>query len=106
MSTPVDDQALREIADKFISLANEHSKTVSPDMVGLGFMFGASRYSAFVVASQCDDLEIFNLNKDEALEFYTEQFRRMMAQNLDQHKSQFVEKPRYEHLVKNAGKKD
>lgn len=106
MTTPIDDQALRQLADKFITLANEQSETMAPDMVGLGFMFGASRYSAFVVANQCEDLEVFNLNMEEALDFYTNQFRRMMQQNLDQHKSQFVEKPRYEHLIKNVGKKD
>ncbi|CAA6823223.1 MAG: Unknown protein [uncultured Thiotrichaceae bacterium] len=105
MSTPVDDQALREIADKFISLANEQTETTTPDMIGLGFMFGASRYAAFVVASQCEDLDVYNLNIDEALDFYTKQFRSMMSQNLDQYKSQFVEKPRYEHLVKDVTKK-
>lgn len=106
MSKPVDDRMIRQTADKFISLANEQSETMSTDMVGLGFMYGASRYSAFVVANQCGDLDTFNLNKDEALEFYTEQFKRMLSENLEQHQSQFVEKPRYEHLMKDAGKKD
>lgn len=106
MSTPVDDRMIRQTADKFISLANEQSETLSPDMIGLGFMYGASRYSAFVVANQCGDLDTYTMNMDEALEFYSEQFKRMLKENLEQHKSQFVEKPRYEHLIKDVGKKD
>ena len=40
--------ATSEMADQFIAIANELSKTQTKDRVGIAFMFAAARYNAFV----------------------------------------------------------
>ena len=40
--------ATSEMADRFITIANELSKTQTKDRVGMAFLFAAARYNAFV----------------------------------------------------------
>ena len=91
---------LREVADQFITLANQKCDTDPKDLVGLGFLYGAARFSSFVVASDSGGLTRYEENQERALDFFTEQFRNMLKENLDQYKEQFQEEARYSHLMK------
>ena len=73
--------ATSEMADQFIAIANELSKTQTKDRVGIAFMFAAARYNAFVSMGKSDDL---SRDKEDALKWHTAEYHRMLEANLDE----------------------
>ncbi|MEP2669117.1 MAG: DUF3144 domain-containing protein [Cyclobacteriaceae bacterium] len=69
------------MADKFIKLANEFTKSESKERVGAAIMFAAARYNAFEAYSKSEDL---NKYKVDALNWYSNEYRRMLDANIDE----------------------
>jgi hypothetical protein len=69
-----------EMVDRFIGLANEFSKSESKEHVGAAIMFAAARYNAFEASSKSKNL---TNDKEDALSWYTVEYRRMLDANLD-----------------------
>ena len=53
-----------------------------------------------MVASHAKDRVSYEAEIDNAVDYFGTEFKKMLLENLDQYKSVFDEKPRYEHLVK------
>jgi hypothetical protein len=68
------------MADKFIDLANEFTKTEPKERVGAAFMFAAARYNAFEAFSKSSNLL---QDKDDAINWYTREYKRMLEANMD-----------------------
>jgi Protein of unknown function (DUF3144) len=68
------------MADKFIELANEFTKTESKERVGAAILFAASRYNAFEASTKSNNL---SRDKDDALNWYSTEYRRMLDVNID-----------------------
>lgn len=77
-------------ADAYISLANSHCDTVQAGKVSASLLFAASRFNAFIVASNSSSAESLSEAREEALDYFTEQFRSMLAENLDDHIKNFA----------------
>jgi len=90
----------RKIADSFIDVANQYCENADNGIVGSAFLYGAARFSAFLVASESKELSRFESDRNDAIEYFTKEFRRMFEENLDDYKSVFKEQPRYSHLMK------
>ena len=73
--------ATSEMVDRFITIANELSKTQTKDRVATAFMFATARYNAFVSLGKSDDL---SRDKEDALNWHTAEYRRMLESNLDE----------------------
>ncbi|MBI2794528.1 MAG: DUF3144 domain-containing protein [Ignavibacteria bacterium] len=69
-----------EMADKFIELANEFSTVESKERVSAAIMFAAARYNAFEASTKSDNLP---RDKDDALRWYSAEYRRMLESNID-----------------------
>ena len=69
-----------EMADKFIGLANEFTKTQSKERVSAAIMFAAARYNAFEASSKSKDLK---KDKNNALGWYSSEYKRMLDANFD-----------------------
>lgn len=69
------------MADKFIELANELTKTESKERVGAAIMFAASRYNAFEASSKSNDL---SKDKDDVINWYGREYVRMLKANIDE----------------------
>ena len=69
--------------DAFINLANELSAGAVPDEVGASVLYSAARFNAFLVAKMVNSAENMALEKDQALEYFTDHFRKMLASNLE-----------------------
>ena len=95
-------QLFRQIADSFIDTANRHADDADIGIVNSAFLYGVSRFSAFVVASNAKNLERYEADRDAAVGYFTSEFKRMLEENLDNYKSVFKEQPRYTHLMKNG----
>jgi len=93
-------KAFRELADSFIELANQHCDNIESNRVGSALLYATARFSAFVVASHASDKGHYESEIENALDFFSTEFRRMLGENLEQYKSVFKEAPKYQHLIK------
>jgi hypothetical protein len=85
MSDELNDKAFRGRADQFIHLANEQSSDETHEKVNASLLYAAARYSSFIVASMSDGVEDMKKDKDEAIQYFTEQFKAMLVDNLNDH---------------------
>jgi hypothetical protein len=76
------DKEMYDNADKFIGLANEMSKTVSPGEIGIAFRYAAARYSAFEASMRTKNLAE---NKDKHIEFFAKTFTEMLQMNFEEY---------------------
>lgn len=66
-----------------INMANEQCDTADPSEVCASTMYASARFNAFIVARTTGSAENMQVERERALEYFTDQFRRMMAENLD-----------------------
>jgi len=76
----------RKMADRFIDTANRQLSDTEPSVVSSAFIYGASRFSAFVATHKAGSLARFDELHDEAVEYYTEEFKKMLIENLAHHR--------------------
>lgn len=77
----------RKMADRFIDNANRQLSDTEPATVNSAFLYGASRFSAFVTAQKAGSLERFDEIHDEAVNYYTEEFKKMIIENLQHYRN-------------------
>lgn len=82
-----DNRRFRQMADQFIDTANRQLDKADPSTVNSAFLYGASRFSAFVTTQKAGSLEQFDEMHEEAVSYYTEEFRNMLLENLDHHRN-------------------
>jgi hypothetical protein len=72
------------MADQFINTANALVADSKQDIgrVSGAMCYAAARFNAHEVASKTTDLVA---SRDEAIEWFTNQFKEMLADNIDQH---------------------
>lgn len=83
MSNEPLDQAFWHRVNTIINSANDQCDSADPNHVTASTMYAAARFNAFIVASSTGNAENMKLEKQRALDHFTEQFRSMMAENLD-----------------------
>jgi hypothetical protein len=76
-------------ADAHIHLANGQCDTADAGKVSASLLYAASRFNAFIVASKATSAESLSQSRSQTLEYFTEQFRSMLAENLDDHIKNF-----------------
>jgi len=74
-----------ERADQAIALANEQAKDADIGKVSSSLLYAAARFNAFNVASSADNVEEMIKDKEEAICYFTEQYRKMLTENLDEY---------------------
>ena len=92
------DVQLREVADRFIDLANQQAQRFHKENVSQGMMYGTARFNAFVVASHADDVLAYDEDRDRAIEYFVGQYREMLISNLDDYRGSFDDL-KYAHLM-------
>lgn len=102
MSAQDQDKLLRQLADTFINLANEHADVHDKNIVNTAFMYAASRYSAYVAASSARNLEDFKGRQAQGIEFFTSEFHNMLVANMNNYEKVFqpAEELRYSEYMK------
>ena len=71
------DDGFWDRADAHINLANEQCDNIGAGKVSASLLFAASRFNAFIVASQAPDKASLSATKNEAVEYFTGEFRKM-----------------------------
>jgi len=72
-----------ERADQIISLANKQMKDSTLGKVSSSLLYAAARFNSFNVASSAEDIEEMRRDKDDAIEYFTGQYKKMLTENLD-----------------------
>jgi hypothetical protein len=76
-----DRNAIFNMADKFIQLANELARERgSMGEVSTAIRYAAARYNAFEVSKTSQDMPLV---REEATEWFTEQYKLMFLDNMD-----------------------
>lgn len=84
------DQAFFDRADAFIKLANKQmEKSVEAGEVSASFMYGLARYSAWFSASGWTTARDMAGARDETVDFFVNEYRRMLELNMDDYIQNF-----------------
>lgn len=84
------DETFYERADAHIALANESiNEKLHPGLVANSLMYSASRFNAWVTASGYQKADDLAKEKEEILDFFTKQYRAMLAENIDSYVENF-----------------
>ncbi len=90
------DDEFWNIADSFIDLANNHSMTMDKGKISAAFLYAASRFNSFIAAINADDREGFENSIEGTVDYYVEQYRSMVRENLNDYLDNYQE-----YIVKN-----
>jgi hypothetical protein len=84
MSEDKNELTVFEMADQFIEVANKLVQADKQDLgrVGAAIRYAAARFNAHEASAKTDDLAGA---KSDAVDWYTEQFRLMLVENIDDH---------------------
>jgi len=79
------DERFYERADAHINLANEHIniQQTSPVLANDSFLYGAARFNAWIAAASFTNSEDLKNNKENALEYFTNAYRTMLEEHLN-----------------------
>ncbi len=95
-NTEAEDQ-FYERADEFIAVANNFTDsthqvshlTAEPGKVSASFMFANARYSIWNAACSYNDVNDFTKDRQVILDYYMDQFKNMLENNLDEYTENF-----------------
>lgn len=76
------DEHFYERADSFIHLANEHCDNTPRDEVSASFMYGLSRFNAWVSARGFESVEEMRQSRQEVVEYFVAEYKAMLEENL------------------------
>ena len=86
---PDTDKEFFERADAYITLANEQAANVTRGKVSASMMFATARFNAWVSASGTESGEELASVKEEAIEYFTAEYRKMLEENLGEYIEHF-----------------
>jgi hypothetical protein len=88
MSSEVDKEFFQR-ADAYITLANDQASQVSRGKVSASMMFATARFNAWVSASGTESSDELAAVKQEALDYFLAEYRKMLEENLDEYIEHF-----------------
>ena len=77
------------VADSFVAHANAQADNTDRGVVSAGFAYSSARFNTFVIASQCGNKEAFEAEKAKAIEYYVEQYRLALTENVADYSANF-----------------
>ena len=83
------DKAFFERADAYIDVANQQAAEVNRGKVSASMMFATARFNAWVSASGTESGEDLASVKQEALDYFLSEYRKMLEENLDEYIEHF-----------------
>ncbi len=96
MAQDIDDKFF-ERADAHIHLSNEQLEQISRGKVSASMMYATARFNSWVSACGWKSSEEMQAVRDETVDYFTVQFRKMLEENLDDYINNFesyMQKPK------------
>jgi len=82
-------KTFQQRADEFIAVANQQVAESSVDDVNTSILYSSARFNAFSVARSVDSADNLQAEKQHAIEYFTQRYAEMLAQNIDEYISRF-----------------
>ncbi len=89
MSENETDVEFRKRADAYIQVANEQTERASVEQTGFSLLFAAARFNSFLVYTMAGSAEEMAAQRQRAIEYFSEQYIRMLKENFDDHVENF-----------------
>ena len=87
----VDDE-FYDRADAHIHLSNEQiSEEVGRGKVSASFMYAVARFNSYVTATGWNSQKELSEAKDEAIEYFVSEYRKMLVENMEDYEENFNE---------------
>ena len=83
------DEDFWRVADSFVAHANAQAENTDRGVVSAGFAYSSARFNAFVIASQCGNKEAFEAEKTKAIEYFVEQYKLALTENVADYSANF-----------------
>jgi len=83
------DEAFYKRADAHIHLANAQLAEVGRGKVSASFMYAVARFNAWISACGFESADEMQVSRDEAVEYFVNEYRQMLSQNLDDYIANF-----------------
>ncbi len=77
------DKEFWERADEIILLANKQCEKAASGKVSSSLLYASARFSSFILATTADNAEEMKKDRDKAIKYFTDQYEKMLTQNLD-----------------------
>lgn len=84
-----ENKTFQQRADEFIAVANQQVAESSVDDVNTSILYSAARFNAFSVARSVESADKLQAEKQEAVNYFTERYRDMLEQNIDEYIARF-----------------
>ena len=84
-------EAFWQRTDEVIALANQQSENEESEAVSGSLLYASARFNAFIIAAQAGSKSALQSGKEQALEYFTEQYRQLLAENLDDYIANYAE---------------
>lgn len=83
------DKEFYEMADAFIAVANGQSGKAEQGKVSATFLYGAARFNTFLVASASDSATEFASRKEDAMEYFVAEYKKMLEEHFADYTDNF-----------------
>lgn len=85
------DDAFYKRADEHIKLSNNQiSKEIPLGDIGASMMYSTARFNAWMNAYSCDNGVEISVQKQETINYFVEEYRKMLSENLDEYIENFA----------------
>ena len=89
---------MQDVDDKFYDRADEHiylsndqiTEGIGKGKVSASFMYSLARFNAYVSACGFDKVEEMIESKEETIEYFAAEYKKMLEENLDDYISNFA----------------
>lgn len=76
-------------ADEVIALVNNQVKGSTVGKVSSSLLYAAARFNSFNVANSASSKDEMKKDREEAVKYFTEQYRKMLGENIDDYIENF-----------------
>ena len=86
------DNEFYERADQHIKLSNNQiTKDIPLGEIGGSMLYSTARFNAWMQAYTCESSVEMSIKKNEAIDYFVEEYRKMLIENLDEYIENFDE---------------
>ena len=76
-------------ADAHIHLSNDQCREIGSGKVSASMLYAAARFNAWISAARCGRAKILQASRDETIEYFVAEYRKMLEENLDDYIKNF-----------------
>jgi len=89
MSKEERDEEFWAMTDEFIQLANNQCDKHRNGKVSTSMLFSAARFNAFMFASTTKDIDELMKDKELAIEYFTNEYKKALTDNLNDYEKNY-----------------